>query len=792
MSLRSRILLLILSASLLPVLPVLWGLLLNRADTIARAQQQLSGRTERIASELDNRISGTAQLLFGLSRVPVLGGTDKAACSTFLADVLKEHSQYTGILTIWPNGQLHCDSLKSGRSLDLRDRSYFQRVLRGEPDVVEPAIGRLTGKGVLQIAHSVRDSTGKLQYILLASLNLDDFGSAIARTLPYTDTNFQIWNDDGSLVMDYPGPGAVALKPGVAEKTFVLRGASGTHQMLGEGDAARIWTTATLPRTRNTGLRLTLTVPQADLLARENKQFLRALGILLSLSALFLIIAALLGEFSLRRQAARLVNAIARLDRGDFKHLIGAPYPKGELGDMMLAVDRMAQSLERQRIEIQRNTEALERQANTDALTGLANRNLLTDRLEQALIYAHRANRVAGVLLLDLDRFKTVNDSLGHSQGDVLLQTVALRLKDCVREGDTVARLGGDEFVVVLADMAHVQDLLAVAQEILKALNEPMPLGEHSMIVCASVGISVYPRDGESAEVLIRHADTAMYRAKELGGNALAFFAPEMDDSMAERLRIEAGLRRALAHNELRVYYQPIVDLRTGRIASAEALVRWEDPARGLVPPIQFIAIAEETGLILPIGNWVLQQACLQAKSWQDQGLGSIPVAVNLSARQFNAPVLDAAIQAALDAAQCPPELLQLEITESMVIANTDLALETMHRIRALGVRLSIDDFGTGYSSLSYLKRFPVSKLKIDRSFVNEIHMDANDKAIVDAILTLAHKMGLRTVAEGVETAEQLEYLRAQGCDECQGYLFAKPCPEADFVKLLQADITRT
>jgi EAL domain-containing protein (putative c-di-GMP-specific phosphodiesterase class I) len=322
-----------------------------------------------------------------------------------------------------------------------------------------------------------------------------------------------------------------------------------------------------------------------------------------------------------------------------------------------------------------------------------------------------------------------------------------------------------------------------VAQEILSALGKPVQLGSQVVNVGASLGISAYPRDGDTAEVLIRHADTAMYRAKEKGGHTMAFFQPEMDETMVERLRTEAGLRRALEHAELRVYFQPIVNLATGRVASAEALVRWQDPERGLIMPNQFVGVAEETGLIIPIGNWVLRHACQQAVAWREQGLGDIPVAVNLSAGQFNAPTLEADIAAALASALCPPELLQLEITESMVIADAEQALQTMHRIRDMGVRLSIDDFGTGYSSLSYLKRFPVSKLKIDRGFVNDILVDANDKAIVDTILRLAHTMGLHTVAEGVETLEQLQYLRAMGCDECQGYYLARPCATEAFVQ---------
>jgi diguanylate cyclase (GGDEF)-like protein len=792
MSLRARLLLLILVSSLLPVVAVLWVLLENRADTVERARDQLKSRAQAIAGDLDDRISGTAQLLFGLGRVPVVGSADKAACSSFLADVLKEHAQYTGLLTILPNGQLHCDSLQSGRVLNLTDRNYFKRVIHSKRYVVEPVFGRLTGKGVLQIAHPMRDAQGSLQSILLGSLDMDDFGRSVASSLPYAHMNFQIWNDDGSIVMDYPSTGSEALKPDVSVSALVLSSTDSTVHTVGEGSQTRIWITAALPRVSDTGLRLVLSVPLAELVEREDQHFRRALVGLLSLSGLIFVVAVLLGEFGLRRQAARMVGAITRLDRGNFTELIGAPYPKGDLGDMMVALDRMAVSLEQQRNVIRRNTDALELQANTDALTGLANRNRLTDRLEQSLIYANRANRVVGVLLLDLDRFKTVNDSLGHSHGDALLQAVAQRLLACVREGDTVARLGGDEFVLVLSDMAQVSDLVPVAQEMLNALAQPVVLGGQVMNIGASLGMSAYPRDGDTADELIRRADTAMYRAKEQGGSAMAFFQPEMDSSMVERMRIESGLRRALERHELRVHFQPIVDLASGRVASAEALLRWQDPDRGLVMPDQFVRIAEETGLIIPIGNWVMQHACQQAMAWRALGLGDIPVAVNLSARQFNAPTLEADIAAALAAFDCPGALLQLEITESMVIADADQALQTMHRIRSMGVHLSIDDFGTGYSSLSYLKRFPVTKLKIDRSFVNDILVDVNDKAIVDTILRLAHTLGLHTVAEGVETQEQLHYLKAMGCDECQGYFLARPCAVDDFVRRVRQGFAGT
>jgi len=442
-SLRLRVLSLVLAATLLPMLAMVWLLLQNRADTISRAHGQLTSRVEAIASDLDDRVSGTAQLLFGLGRVPLVGQSDKVACSAFLADVLQEHPQYTGLLTILPNGQLHCDSLKTGRVLNLSDRGYFQRALQSKRYVVEPAIGRLTGKGVLQIAYPVREPAGSLRYVLLASLNLDDFGRAVAAKLPYERMNFQIWGDDGKLVMDYPGNGAPTLTPGAPEKAFVWSDQTSQLTVLGDGAAARIWTATSLPRASGTGLRLALSVPQADLLEREELPFKRALAWLLPFSVLILGVAVAWGELALRRPTTRLMAAIARLDQGNFHELMVGPYPKGELGAVMAAVDRTAMSLAQQRVEIERSTEALRHQASTDALTGLANRHLLTDRLNQALIYAHRAHRVAGVLVLDLDRFKTVNDSLGHNQGDVLLQTVAQRLLTCVRDGDTVARLGG-------------------------------------------------------------------------------------------------------------------------------------------------------------------------------------------------------------------------------------------------------------------------------------------------------------------------------------------------------------
>jgi diguanylate cyclase (GGDEF)-like protein/PAS domain S-box-containing protein len=411
--------------------------------------------------------------------------------------------------------------------------------------------------------------------------------------------------------------------------------------------------------------------------------------------------------------------------------------------------------------------------ADHDPLTGLPNRRLLEDRLTQALALSYRNRKQTAVMFVDLDRFKIINDSLGHAVGDVLLKEVAQRLVKQLRVGDTICRIGGDEFVVVLPEIKRSDDAANVAQKVLEQLSAPVRVEERDLSVSPSIGIAIFPDDGRDAETLIRNSDAAMYHAKEMGRANYQFFTAEMNQAASRRLALEGDLRRALGRDELRVYYQPILDARTGRLAAHEALVRWQHPERGLVPPSEFIQLAEESGLILKLGEWVLREACRWATFiGVERGL---QVSVNLSARQFNDPKLVQVVAAALRETGLPARLLELEITESTAMQHTDVTLSTLRKLNQLGVSIAIDDFGTGYSSLSYLKRFPVDKLKIDRSFTGELPGDGDQCAIVSAIIALAHALDLKVVAEGVETDAQREFLRKCGCDFIQGYLIGRP-----------------
>ncbi|WP_275099946.1 putative bifunctional diguanylate cyclase/phosphodiesterase [Sedimenticola hydrogenitrophicus] len=461
---------------------------------------------------------------------------------------------------------------------------------------------------------------------------------------------------------------------------------------------------------------------------------------------------------------------------------------------------QLEDQVERRTRELTRTNESLEKQitirkqaeknlkhlAHHDTLTNLPNRLLLDARMEHAITHARRKQRRLALLFLDLDNFKLINDSLGHMTGDRLLQQVTQRLLSITREDDTIARLGGDEFVLLMEEVRDTADIISLAQKILDKLNERFEINGQSIFVGCSIGISLYPEDGDSAETLLKNADAAMYRTKDEGRNSYNFYTREMTASAYDRITLEGSLRRAIEKDELTVYYQPQKSLATGRYVGLEALVRWHHPEQGILPPGRFLPVAETTGLIVPLGNWVLKSACRQMVEWQRTGLPIDTVSVNLAGKQIRRDDLVESIASALDETGCRPEWLELEVTEGFIMSELHASIDALRQLRDMGVKLAIDDFGTGYSSLSYLKKLPINRLKIDRSFVQDLADDNDDAAIVKAIVSLGHSLQLEIVAEGVETPYQENYLRQLGCEMGQGYLYSQPLPSAQIEVLVR------
>ncbi len=507
-------------------------------------------------------------------------------------------------------------------------------------------------------------------------------------------------------------------------------------------------------------------------------------GVLVAILLILTVIASILFSRAVTQPIRALSVGMQKIAEGSLDQRV-PPAGLKEIDGLSAAFNSMAVNLEARTAEQRRAEEQIKYLAYHDPLTGLPNRALLKDRLTVALAQARRKKRTLAVMFVDLDRFKLVNDTVGHAMGDHLLRKFAERLTRIVREGDSLARVGGDEFTVLLPEVSVPEDTELVAQRILEASREPLALAGHEFSVTASIGIAIYPDHGDDAIALLRNADAAMYRAKEEGRNTLKFFEPVMNARLLARVALEEDLRHALKRGEFQLHYQPQVDIQTGTIVGVEALLRWQHPERGPVPPDEFIPLAEETGLIIPIGEWVLRTACAQSKAWQNAGLAPISTAINLSPRQFQEPGLIRSIARVLEETGLPAQLLELEITESTAMRDVEFTIATVEELRAMGARVSIDDFGTGYSSLGYLKRLPVDSVKIDRSFVSEVTADDDDAAIVAAIVGLAQTMNLNTIAEGVETEEQLAFLKNLNCRFVQGFLFSKPLPAETLAKML-------
>ena len=924
MSIRVRLLLLILGTLLVPAILVGGRYNQDRSKEIAAAVSGLSTMARGVAANIDAKVQATTQLHSGLSRARDLGGRDKAACSKFLAEVLAKNPDFTGILTIKPDGSLFCDSLNTGRVLDLRDRSYFQRAL-ANPDaaVVEPAFGRLTGAAVLQIAYPAYDEQRQLQFVLLASLNLNRLLKEQIQNLP-PGFELLLVDDKGTIFVRSPAPHRAEEQAGAsiansARFRLALEKANTATELAGHGGHAEVWATAHTIAVGGVALHVLLGRSKSELVAAAERRLAEDMGALAILSIALFAVVGLFAEFGIRSQIGRIAKMARRLGDGDLTARVAPPYPGGELGSLMTVLNHTASSLELQRRDIEelneklrhaQQLEALEKHrldvavnnmaqglilydaservvicnrqftkmmgmspqivkpgctfreviahrretgsldigveeyrttflrniatgnhtptvattsdgrsiqvvgkgiegggwvatvediterkrvenriahmAHYDALTDLPNRVLFRERLDHELKNLGQGRQLA-VLYIDIDEFKRINDSLGHPVGDELLKAVAGRLGSCVASGDVVARLGGDEFAIIQTAIERPADTMDLINRIYQAIREPFECFGHLLTTDASIGLARAPQDGTDLDQLLKNADLAMYEAKADGRRTYRFFEPGMGARMHALRMLELDLRQAIADGGFEIVYQPLVSVGDGRVTGCEALLRWRHPLRGMISPVEFIPVAEDTGMINELGEWVLNKACSEAVAWPDD----VRVAVNVSPVQFRNPAFSLKVAMALANSGLPARRLELEITEAVLIRDDDAALAMLYYLRGLGVRIALDDFGTGYSSLSYLQRFPFDKIKIDRSFIAHVDEPDGSACIVQAVVNIAAARHMTTTAEGVETEAQLDALRGLGCTEMQGYLFSKPLPAADIKPMLMPDRER-
>jgi diguanylate cyclase (GGDEF)-like protein len=688
-----------------------------------------------------------------------------------------------GLILFETNGNMLLSTLSSfGTPLPVSSSvERIQRVARtGQPQITPIFTGKLSGKEVIAIDVPIQRN-GKVVYVLSASFLCTQINQLLLKQ------NFPPeW-----IAVIYDSTGVIAARTLNPEQSIgkevaptLLDWLDGPEEFFGEGRTLEgKQSVAAMHRSKLTGYSVAVSVPAETLLAP-----LRG-GLILNILAIGASL--LVGTFVAWYFSQTLRKSIRILERATQGIASGASnivLPEGgipELQRLSLRFKNMFIALKESKEINQQYLTQLELAATHDSLTGLANRLLINDRIEQAVYSAQRCGRWTAVVLLDLDHFKVVNDTLTHIVGDALLVEVANRLKSQVRQTDTVGRFGGDEFVIVLTDIETNEDAMQLVSKLMRIISHPYEISARRLTISASIGVTLAPRDGTKATELIKNADIAMYRAKDAGRAAVEFFSVEMHDRVQRRLEMEADLRRAIQQNEFVVYYQPRCDLNTGKIIGAEALIRWRHPTMGLVSPAEFIPLAEETGLINPIGEWVLQSACETARRWHHMGYSDILVSVNVAARQLQSNQLRDVVAKCIATSRLTPSLLELELTESDVMKDPGAALKVLQEIKALGVRISLDDFGTGYSSLSYLKRFPVDCLKIDRSFIRDITIDPEDAAIAQMIVALGHNLKQTVVAEGVETRAQLNFLKAHHCDQMQGYLFSPPVQANEFEAML-------
>lgn len=764
------------------VVPLLGSILysaLEQRQLAGNEVQETTVRLARIASSQQGQlILGTRQLLTGLAQLREVRQRDAAECSALFAKLHKSYPVYSNLGAADRDGEIYCSARPTSGAVNVADRPYFVRARQSADFAIgDYQIGRITFSATLALAYPILDQQHEFQGVVFAALNLDWLNQLITQADLPPDSIFTVTDKFGTILVRHPEPEKwVGRSTTESSLSAFARGiGSGVAEASAPDGIPRLIGFTPLMEGKEGGnFYVSIGIPKVAAFAEANRTLARNLG-WIAVTALVAFAAAWFGgDLFILRQVSALVGMARELEKGNLTRRAGPPYERGELG-------RLAQTLDQMAVSLQKNAAQLQYQATHDSLTGLANRNFFQAQLESE-IEAARADRGSlALLLMDLDRFKEINDTIGHHNGDRLLNEVTLRLKSTVGRSGFVARLGGDEFSVVLLD-TDMESAADYARKIISTFHEPFILDELPIAIELSLGIALSPRDGGDADLLIRRAEVAMYRAKE-AKTGYAFYEREKDQYRPERLTLLAELRRGIEKNQLYLLYQPKIELRTGSLSGVEALVRWRHPKLGIVPPDQFISLAERTGLMKPLTSWVLNEALRQCIAWNHIGF-KVSSAVNISSRNLEASFPDQ-IEAMLQLYNLKPECLELEITEGTIMKDPVHAKQILTRLRDIGITISIDDFGTGYSSLAYLSRLPVDQIKIDKSFVLRMTSDENAAAIVRSTIDLGHELGLRVVAEGVENQEILEQLAALGCDSAQGYHISRPVGPEDLITWL-------
>jgi diguanylate cyclase (GGDEF)-like protein len=806
----------------------------QRHKEIAKAQNNAVLSVQSLAAQQEQVILSTKVLLSVLAQSPAIQRLNVEASNQLLQKIEQHFPLYSTILaTATPDGNLFAASKAFVHGhVNLSDRKHIKDAIRTQRfSVGEYMKGRVSSFQSLNYTLPALDANGRLVAIVIAGFRLDEYSRFMVKANVPAGYSVTVTDWKGVRLFCRPpiseatpgeaiGANSPALTSSVDHGIFEAKSPDGKERIYA-------FRQLRLKEEAQPYMYMLVGAPKAEILHQANVQMLTNLFILSLTAALAMSLVWGLGDLVLVRPINRLVAATQHLGKGEMTIRTGLRHSSDELGQLAKSFDDMASLLElrsvetknaelalskanaeleervQQRtaelseanatlhqmlIELQNSRARLENQASTDELTGLPNRRLLADRLTQALAGAERQQSMLALLYLDLDGFKFVNDTLGHSMGDLLLQQVAERLRRRIRASDTLARIGGDEFTIVMSHIRDAEEAELVAREVLAQLGIPFELNGHELTLTASMGISLYPGDALDPEQLIQHADTAMYVAKSSGKNRYKVFNTEFGDIVRERLELENQLRGAAERGELAVHYQPEFDLATRRLLRFEALARWRHPTLGMIPPNKFIPIAEETGLICPIGLWVMEQACTEAMRWQAIADGPIQVAVNVSTVQFIRDDFVDSVASVLKRTGLNPKLMQLEVTESVLMRGIGDAGEKMSHLRSLGVSMAVDDFGTGYSTLSYLPRLPFDCLKIDRSFLSQTSASRDARALMHSLVSLAHDLKMKVIVEGVETPEQLEFTQQIGCDQIQGYLFGRPTANPDQYLLKEHD----